>query len=302
MNQRSQRLLTMLVFFALGALACASLPARTADAVLTDEDIVRMVLTGTPEKTILERIRTEPSDFDLSEEMVSELRIAGLSRSVLQAMQDRYDELNPEPEPDEGVAAEVTLPPALVIHFPSRKEDQPLEPLVFPGLVPRALEEFLGLDGGDTDLKTTGAALFVACTSATHIESHWRGRSPLGRDFNSMPRHELLKFYPEFEIDRTFLQKLAEKVSKKEEEEEESPAYVVRLTLPESIRLELDTTEPHDLLIGVAIETGQRYMALATLEIPQLSVGPEGAELSVAVSQKSRPSFRIDLKTAGNAN
>jgi hypothetical protein len=72
--------------------------------------------------------------------------------------------------------------------------------------------------------------------------------------------------------------------------------------LPESIRLELDTTEPHDLLIGIAIETGQRYMALATLEIPQLSVGPEGAEISVAVSQKSRPSFRVDLKTAGNVN
>jgi hypothetical protein len=301
MNQGPQRFLVVLALFALVALAFGSRPARTADKPLTDEDIVRMVLTGTDEKTVLERIRTEPSEFDLSEEMISEMRIAGISSAILQAMQERYTELNPAPETDTDGVVEVELPPALVIHFPSRKEGQPTEPLVFPGEVPRALEKFLGLDGGENGLRTTGASLFVACTSATHIESHWRGRSPLGRDFNSMPRHELLKFYPEFEIDRTFLQKMVAKVSKKEKAEEDL-SYVVRLTLPESVRLELDTAEPHDLLIGIAIETGQRYMALTTLQVLELSVGPESLEIHVTVSQKIAPSFEVGLKLTENSN
>ncbi len=269
-------------------------PARAEQPSLTDEEIVRMVLAGTPETAILEEIdRREPA-FDLSEEMIEELRIAGVSATVLQAMEMRQKETEKESVPAAtGESFPTEQPPALMLQFETKKPFRPPGPLLFPEDLPRELEKEFGLDGGESGLKVTGAAVFVLCTASTHVPSYWRGNSPLGRDFHSIPRHRVLWFERALGPDRT--------VPPNERGEAESSAaahrpHEVRLEIPGSVRVELEPEESHDLLIGIAVETGGRMMSLATVAVPNVKAGPKDQEIVVRATQNRKRPFQVRLE------
>lgn len=149
---------------ALAAVACA-VTAVLAAAPLTNEDVVKMVLEHDPVDAIVETIESSAVAFDLSPDMIDELRRAGVPQAVLDAMAARSAPPGaPDPArpgiPTGRVRVTVTL------RSPGR----------------------WSAPAGSADL-----AVFLACATARHAPSPWRAATPLGEDF-AMPRHEMLAF------------------------------------------------------------------------------------------------------------
>ena len=93
-------------------------------------------------------------------------------------------------------------------------------------------------------------AVFLACSSPEHVPDLWRSKTPLGRDMVSVPRHEMLAFVAG-----------------------DTPAgKAPRLTLPERLEADVDETEPHDLILGVAARIGDRWVQLAFTTIPKTKI------------------------------
>ena len=250
-------------------LLLVALPCGAAEP-LTDENVVRMVITGVAHDRITDRIRESVVAFDLSDEMVDEMKLAGVPDRIIQAMRERQLELNPPPEPETEESAHPALP-ALVVHL--EFGNQP----VLPKEIPEAMAEQAGIPADEASRRITAAALFVACTSPTHVPDHWRGKTPLGRDFVSAPRHRMLVFQPAFEPagDRS------------------AP---VTLILPESIRLELESGEPHDLVFGLALEAGERYLAVFQLKLENLTLNEGDIHKAVSVVQKLTSTLDVKIK------
>jgi hypothetical protein len=91
---------------ALLAVTAGLLPVEAAaPRPLTNEDIVRLVMHGTPEKTILHEIETRPVEFDLAPGVVEELARVGVSPTLIEAMRRRQAELSgPAGAPGPGAA------------------------------------------------------------------------------------------------------------------------------------------------------------------------------------------------------
>ncbi|HKN46834.1 MAG TPA: hypothetical protein VJ144_02580 [Candidatus Polarisedimenticolia bacterium] len=173
------------------ALLCAAFPPRAAGRAtsLTNEDIVRMVIAKTREEDILKSIAARPVDFDLAPDMIGELRIAGVSDSILEAMRRRQAEM-PRPE----IAPTPTPHPAssgtLEIDF----VDEPAagDPAERSAIALRSLPTRVTRRGGMEVGEVTELALAVLCLTADHVPDHWDTRTPL----TGAPRHELLLFRP----------------------------------------------------------------------------------------------------------
>ncbi len=181
-----------------GALACllvlAAL-ARPAGAVakgpakLTNEDVVRLVMTGTAEKAVLDAIETRPVDFDLSPDMIGELREAGVDETIIEAMRRRQaamprTEASPTPTPAAGRTG------TLRVEFPVGPGDQ--APSAHSAIALKSLPKGMRRRGGVEVGLMTDMALAVLCISADHVPDHWDARSTL----QGAPRHELLLFQP----------------------------------------------------------------------------------------------------------
>jgi hypothetical protein len=98
--------LAALAVTALAAFSAASAepPANVPPAPLTNEDIVRMVVGGASEAAIVEAIQTHPEAFDLSDDILPELKLAGVSEPILTAMRRRHAASTPAPAPVEAPA------------------------------------------------------------------------------------------------------------------------------------------------------------------------------------------------------
>ena len=95
--------------------------AHAGEKLLTDEDIVRRVITGEPHERIISLIRESAVDFDLSDEMVEEMKLAGVPERIVQVMRERHLELYPPAETEtEGI--ELPALPALVVHLEFKKQ------------------------------------------------------------------------------------------------------------------------------------------------------------------------------------
>ena len=176
------------------ALLCAALtpaaaPAADRPASLTNEDIVRLVMAKTREGEIVKLIASRPVDFDLAPETIDELRIAGVSDSIMEAMRRRQAEM---PRPD--VAPTPTPPPdssgTLEIDFadgPDSGDPSGRSVIALRSLPPRVTRR-----GGMEVGEVTELAFAVLCLTADHVPDHWDTRTPL----TGAPRHELLLFRP----------------------------------------------------------------------------------------------------------
>lgn len=245
-----------------------SVPADNEQEPVALEDIVRLYVSGTPAEELIDLIRVSQVEFDLSEEMLQELELAGLPPPLIQAMVDRQRELHPPPLSPEEPSEEEAAPGAgLTISIElrgSRKkksdedEDAGASLRVLNAVHPELLEQ---LRVRDDRAGITDVAIYVACLTATHVPDHWRGESPLGRDFNSMPRHKLLAFLPgatedgQAAAEGGVLQKL---LSGSNQPSTEGLA-VLKLDVPSEIELQINAAEAHDLSLGFALQIDGRF-------------------------------------------
>jgi hypothetical protein len=235
-------LLARSVALALVALAAAGEPAEPP---LREEAVVRRFVAGASSRELIAWIRSRPVDFDLSPEMLDELRLAGLPEDVVRAMVERQAELRPPP-----AAAEPAVEARVLLRV--RLHDGPDDPsavLRVPAAIDAGTAERLQLAAGVE--RFTDVALVLACRTAEHVPDQWRSASPLGRDFVSMPRHELLAF-----------------VAAGPPGAEPPAGPALRFELPATLEAWITPGTAHDLLLGVALEAGGRFLLVAadTLE------------------------------------
>lgn len=265
-------------------LAIAILPTSASEP-LRDEDIVRMFVSGDTTDEIISRIRNEPTEFDISDDMLDELRIAGLPEAVIEAMIERQREQEPEVEDTVTVEEvdDVTLDharPRIVFEISRPKQESTTDDrrppvLRFPALATPDMAKTLELGIHEEDREVTGAAYLVMCLTPEHVPDHWRNETPLGRDFFLTPRHRMLAFHPTEEV----------KEGKK-----------VKLVLPLEMNVELDAGTPHDLLFGIAVEIGGRYYLLAEARIDRVLIEKDGMTKQVMVDTERDPSFEAEIR------
>lgn len=236
---------------------------------LTNDDVVRMVVAGTAEGEILESIRTHVEAFDLTEDMIEELRLAGVPPTVVAAMMTKH-------------ALSVTSPPPgarprpgsarLVVTLNSRGSGA--RTLRVPSWADEDARARWRLPKENDKREVKDIAVFLACTSPEHIPDLWRSKTPLGRDMSSVVRHEILAFVAG-----------------------DTPAgKQPRLTLPEHLEAEIDGTEPHDLLLGVAARIGDHWIQLSAVALRAFTLGTEPKVVAGHIERSGHGfDFKIEL-------
>ncbi|HKY33146.1 MAG TPA: hypothetical protein VJV23_11465 [Candidatus Polarisedimenticolia bacterium] len=165
---------------AAGALlaACAALhPAMTAPASpISNEDVVRLAAAGETDESIVQVIEAASSTaFDLDPEIVVELRRAGVSDKVIEAM--RRASSRARAQPPSGPAP--ALEGALEVAFGPPAPGLPLRPPTIPAA---------GQDGA-----AVAFAFYLACATPDHVPEGWLS-SPLAAE---LPRHHMIWFFDE---------------------------------------------------------------------------------------------------------
>lgn len=231
-----------------------------AAAPLGNEEVVRMVAGGAPEADILEAIRSRPPAFDVSEDMLAELRLAGVPPAVIAAMKARNAQVAPQQPPPERRRAGTTR---LVVEL-SRLGARTLHA---PTYADEDVKARLKLSKELADREIRDLAIFLACTAAEHVPDLWRQKSPLGRDMNLNVRHEMLAFVAG-----------------------DTPAgKKPRLVLPAQIEADVDDTEPHDLVLGVAALIGDRWMQVAAGTLPHTKIAAGSKPLTGRIGATPEP-------------
>lgn len=233
---------------------------------LTNEDIVRMVAGGAPDREIVEAIRDRDSAFDLSGDMIEELTAAGVPSSILDAMRSKQVEtavaarLLERDKPGYGTLA--LMLNRGTIRLPAWANEDAKARFKLPK------------ESDQREIKD--AAVFLACTSPAHVPDLWRSKSPLGRDMVSVRPHQMLVFVAG----------------------DTPPGKAPRITLPERLEAKVDLTEPHDLVLGVAARIGDRWVQVGMGFLPEAKLGPQGSPLAGTIDGGKNLNFKIEIETA----
>jgi len=247
-------------------------PAPGEPAALTESDVVRMLAAGQPEEAILRVIHDRPVSFDLSEEMLAELRQAGVSERVLAAMSARQIGMQPKRPAGAEEAEGEPVPGHALVRIVFRPEaGQGDAALYLPVIAGKDLAERLQLQALPEDRQVSDIALFVACRTKAHVPGLWRSSSPLGRDFVTMPPHEILAF--ESGARRVPRSEVPE--SARAAHEAEASTEWLRLDVPAELTAQVETGTAHDLIVGVAALLGDHYLALTLAKANDVSANAE---------------------------
>ncbi len=264
----TSRLPLRLAAAALG-IAVAIFPGSAEEPALRNEDVVRMLVGGNSPAEVAESIRRSRTAFDLSDDMVVELRLAGVPESVLDAMRASRAALEAAAPPEPS--AEIPAAAPIRVAVAGFGGDAP------PRLaIPRGLDDDdargLGLDPADPERTVARAAVFLACRTADHVPDQWRSRSPLGRDFVSVSRHRMLDFravdLPEARAGR-----------------EDSAAAI---ELPAALTASVEPGIAHDLVVGIAVEVGGRFLQVASARLDDARPSLEGLGLRAEIRPGER--------------
>lgn len=247
------------------ALAVLLLAESAPASPLTNEDVVRLVAGGTPQAEILRTIEARPAAFDVSDDMVAELRLAGVPDAVLAAMKAKTVATSPAPAPERPRRGVVRLEVAL--SGPGT--------LAVPKRASEALAEQLRLPNEDAAREVQDLAIFLACVTPEHVPDLWRGKTPLGRDLEGTPRHEMLRFVAG----------------------DTATGAKPTLAVPATLDAEIDDIEAHDLVLGVAARIGDRWRLLAFEKRPKVKVEPGvPPRLAGKIEPAGAPfAFRVEL-------
>jgi hypothetical protein len=218
--------------------------------------------------------------------MLDELRLAGLPEKVIEAMQRRQLELHPPPPPADEAETEPEpdgLAIRLVLHGGTKIRDDDDRTLRVFDVVPQDTLKLLGVK--DQAARITDVAIYVACLSATHVPDHWRGQSPLGRDFNSVTRHRMLVFHggAVAEASGAAKQSLLARIKGGAAVPDVEEWSVLSLAVPERLNAPVDAAEEHDLSVGVAIRLDGRYYRIVSDELEGFVPADSPAPLEVTV-------------------
>jgi hypothetical protein len=254
--------------------------------------VVRLFVSGTGVDQIIERIEESETAFDLSDDMLYELRAAGLPAELIEAMIARQAELDEANAPDEppGIVDEPTAGSALRIRINPSADGAERKPLRLLDLIDDETHDQLRLR--TTDPSFTDMAIFVACRTQDHVPNQWRGKSPLGRDYISTKRHRMLYFHPGAGMVELSSWK---KLIKLYRRPDGSAPMVLELELPAEIAVDLEPGIAHDLTLGVALRTEERYYLIAFDELDGL-VLQEGHRVMDAEVRSGRDLLRSSLK------
>jgi len=244
-------LVSCILLWALASPFPAAEKSAAEPVPLTNEDIVRMVMSGIEESTILERIRSSPCAFDVARDILSELRVARVSQPVIDAMIARSrvqaPPAAPLPEPAGSTAA--AGPGWIEIVFDVDPNRAPaISSVVAPALVKWQ-------DEGRPEVELPARLAFVlTCTEPTHVPAHWQKKTRLSPE--QVGRHKLL-----------LLEESTATV--------EGAAQFIYLRLPASWRVE-ETPGTHKGMVGAAVKVGDReeYIALHLEPYKDLVVAP----------------------------
>lgn len=264
--------------------------AQSPPPPLTNEDVVRLLEAGTPVAAVLERIRSNPPAFDLTPEIVEELRQAHVPEEILRAMRERQESL---PSPAPGGAEEEGVEPR--VHVVMRIESEsaerhrsPAARLEIPARLDPATAAKLGIEDAEDSPPVEDVALFLACITPEHVPDGWKFGSPLARDFPRMPRHEMLAF-----ISKASLEGAPNRPK-------EAPRSVV-LAIPPSLEAEVTPGASHDWYFGVAILAGGRWRVIASASTRLDSAADPSPLLvgSIRISKRDPFAPELNLRSAG---
>jgi hypothetical protein len=297
------------------ALAASLSAARSADAEppLTQEEVVRRFAAGASEDELLRMIRTREAAFDLSEEMLHELRNAGLPESVLLAMRRRQDEaIRRRAEEADRLPADGAPLRVLLGSGPSSSKQRTIRIYdeVHPDL---ALVWKLG--NAPEERRFTDIAVFLACRTPEHVPDGWREKTPLEWSAEPMLRHQMLAFAPGAQTDPDvflarfgFRPSLGPRTAEGDGLLATTPVEprgrrVGTLTyeLPQALEVELTPGVAHDLSIGVALRVGDTYYPWAVSALDGVVLEESGLDLEARVRrprQRDLGSLDIDFVEA----
>jgi hypothetical protein len=263
--------------FLLALALCASQVLPSDSPPLNNEAIVKMVVKGVPEAQILRAINSADSvAFDLDPDIVHELKAAGVSDRIVEAMRKRQREENPPPaEPQAVSVPSGTLRLRLSGAKPDEKKEEKSkpQPVVFEVIrkTPRWAANEMGM------LQRTEVedlAFFTVCTTPQHVPDHWQDRTEL-KDF---VRHEKLLF------------RAGSRPGKSHGFE------VLSLDLPDSLDVPIPEGT-HRVVVGVAAKTGPDWHVLGSAERRDLAVSSGGVvELPVKLHSGVSGSRMIGFK------
>ena len=195
MTPRTARaFLVLLSLAALSGTAADTAPSGTPP--LTNEDVVRLVMTGTAEKDVLSVITARAVDFDLSTDMIEELRQAGVNARIIEAMRRRQAAMPKAAAPSPAATPAPGRTGTLRLEFTDEGEDK--TPSAHSAIALKSLPKGMRRRGGMEVGLMTDMALAVLCITSDHVPDHWDTRSPI----EGAPRHELLLFRPRSATDK----------------------------------------------------------------------------------------------------
>jgi hypothetical protein len=270
------------VILRLSHTACAALIATLLAATglasdpMTEEDVVRMYVAGRSADEIVREIERREPGYELSPEMLDELRNVELPEVVIEAMTRRQAEA----EQAEAVTEQSPVPdpaprPSLRIHLNPARAGSPVTVGVRARIDPQVAAEW-ELGNAPEDREFADVALFLLCHTADHVPDQWRLKSPLGRDFRSVMRHKLLEF-----------------VSGAGGEDAADGGRRVKLEVPAELEVALEPGVAHDLALGLALRVSGRYYVVATDTWPGIVINADGLDVSARVTGRSLRTFKV---------
>ena len=240
---------------------------------MAEEEVVRRYVAGESVETIVADIERRDPQFDLSPEMLEELRHAGLHEALIDAMRQRLAE-----QEREVAEAQVAPPAPRLIVTLSRKNGGTSKVSIGKHVDPQLAAEWK-LGNAPEDRVFADLALYLACRTPDHVPDYWRTKSPLGRDFFSMPRHRILAF-----------------VAGSSNAGEQGGGSRVRLELPPAIEVELEPGVAHDLTLGLAVQVGGRYYSWKHDTSDNLILNDGGLELAATVKGSGLKHLKVEFQ------
>ena len=250
--------------------------ATDPEPAMTDEEVVRRLVAGESVETLVSDIERRETQFDLSSEMLEELRRAGLPQAIIEAMRERQAEQEPEvAEPTEAQATPRV--PQLRVTLSGKKGGISKLSIVKDLDLAQVYQWKLG--NAPEDRVYADLALYLVCRTADHVPDHWRNKSPMGRDFFSMPRHRMLTF-----------------VSGSSNAEAKRGGFRIRLELPPAIEVELEPDVAHDLTLGLAVQVAGRYYSWKHDTWNNVILTDAGLELAATIQGSNLSRLHVEFQ------